>query len=92
MATSPDGRRIVSGSADQTVRIWDADSGAELACLRGHTDRVWSVATSPDGRRILSGSDDQTFNISGAEPSLPVSAATPAWSIAWRRPPTAAGF
>ena len=38
VAYSPDGRRIVSGSDDQTVRVWDAESGVELACLRGHAD------------------------------------------------------
>ena len=53
---SPDGRRIASGSADKTVRVWDAESGAELAVLRGHESRVTSVSYSPDGRRIASGS------------------------------------
>ena len=63
VAYSPDGRRIVSGSQDQTVRVWDADSGVELACLRGHAGSVMSVAYSPDGRRIVSGSDDETVRV-----------------------------
>ncbi len=33
---SPDGARIVSGSDDNTVRVWDAASGKELLVLRGH--------------------------------------------------------
>ncbi|MEM7534742.1 MAG: TIR domain-containing protein, partial [Chloroflexota bacterium] len=53
---SPDGTRIVSGSSDKTMRIWDADSGEQLAILDGHTDAVRSVGFSPDGTRIVSGS------------------------------------
>ena len=67
VATSPDGRRIVSGSFDKTVRVWDAESGAELSVLRGHEDSVTSVATSPDGRRIVSGSFDKTVRVWDAE-------------------------
>jgi WD40 repeat protein len=39
------------------VRIWDAQSGAEMLCLRGHEDWVTSVAYSPDGRRLASAGD-----------------------------------
>jgi WD40 repeat protein len=63
VAFGPDGRCIVSGSADKTVRVWDAVSGQERACLQGHTDWVTSVAFSPDGRLIISGSHDNTVRV-----------------------------
>ena len=64
VAVSSDGQRIVSGSTDQTVRIWNAQTGEPIGQpLQGHTGPVWSVAISPDGQRIVSGSDDQTVRI-----------------------------
>ncbi|HEX2066138.1 MAG TPA: hypothetical protein VHI93_04925, partial [Candidatus Thermoplasmatota archaeon] len=51
VAFSPDGKRIVSGSGDMTVRVWDAITGGEAHTLRGHTGSVQSVAFSPDGKR-----------------------------------------
>ncbi|KAF5382386.1 hypothetical protein D9757_009816 [Collybiopsis confluens] len=63
VACSPDGSKIVSGSMNGAVHIWDAIAGQELAQLDGHTDRVTSVAFSPDGSKIVSGSFDQTVRI-----------------------------
>ncbi|KAF7326778.1 WD40 repeat-like protein [Mycena venus] len=61
---SLDGNHIVSGSDDQTVRIWDAHTGLAVGePLEGHTRSVNSVAFSPDGNHIVSGSDDQTVRI-----------------------------
>ncbi|KAF7368441.1 WD40 repeat-like protein [Mycena venus] len=62
-AFSPDGARVVSGSDDQTVRIWDATMGVELTKMDGHRGLVRSVAFSPDGARVVSGSDDETVRI-----------------------------
>src|SRR5262249_41138224 len=56
VAFSADGRHIVSGSRDQTVKVWDARTGQERLTLKGHTVGVTSVAFSPDGKRIVSGS------------------------------------
>src|SRR6478736_486853 len=62
VAYSPDGRRIATGSADKTVRIWDADTGQPIgAPLRGHDEAVLRVAFSPDGHRIASGGIDNTL-------------------------------
>ena len=63
VAFSPDGQRIVAGSADGTAKVWDAASGEELLTLKGHTDRIRSVAFSPDGQRIVTGSGDQTAKV-----------------------------
>ena len=58
VSISADGRRVVSGSDDNTVRVWDAVSGeCVLGPLEGHTGEVvTSVSFSADGRRVVSGS------------------------------------
>ena len=63
VAYSPDGMRIISGSDDQTIRIWDAHSGKLENILEGHTSSVLSIAYSPDGIRIISGSKDRTIRL-----------------------------
>jgi len=61
---SPDGRRIVSGSHDKTVRVWDAQTGNVLLNpMTGHASGVGSVVFSPNGKRIASGSKDKTIII-----------------------------
>ncbi len=59
---SPDGTRIVTGSFDNTARVWDARSGAEVLSLKGHAD-ISSVSFSPDGTRIVTGSEDGTARV-----------------------------
>ncbi|KIM26363.1 hypothetical protein M408DRAFT_72991 [Serendipita vermifera MAFF 305830] len=68
VAFSPDGHRIVSGSWDKTILIWDAETGAVVAGpFEGHSSTVSSVAFSPDGKRIVSGSYDETIRVWDAE-------------------------
>jgi WD40 repeat protein len=55
---SPNGARIVSGSEDGTVRMWDTVSGEQLLVLSGHYGLVHAAAFSPDGRRVVSGGFD----------------------------------
>ncbi|KAJ8597150.1 WD40 repeat-like protein, partial [Rhizopogon salebrosus TDB-379] len=53
VAISPDGRHIVSGSNDYTIRVWDINTREALgAPLRGHSGSVHSIAISPDGKYV----------------------------------------
>jgi WD40 repeat protein len=61
VAFTADGKRGLSGSNDDTLRLWDLETGTCLRVLEGHTDTVNAVAMTADGRRALSGSDDQTL-------------------------------
>ena len=63
VAFSPDGRQVLSGSSDKTVRLWDTATRRELHCLSGHTGAVRSVAFSPDGRLAVSGGYDHTVRL-----------------------------
>ena len=60
---SPDGKTLISGSADKTIKLWDLATRRELATLTGHADPVWSVTVSPDGKTLASGSGDKTIRL-----------------------------
>jgi WD40 repeat protein len=67
LAISPDSRKILSGSADHTARVWDAASRKTIATLRGHADEVTAVAWSPDGKLIATGSRDRSVRLWATE-------------------------
>ena len=48
---------------DNTVRLWDCQTGQQLRSFLGHSDAVNSVAFSPDGKWALSGSGDKTVRL-----------------------------
>eukprot|EP00900_Chrysochromulina_parva_P002012 jgi/Chrpa1/11811/Chrysochromulina_OHIO_Genome00010161-RA len=65
VAFSPDGTKIVSGSYDQTIKIWDSTDKLELLSEKTntHSDTIRSVAFSQDGTKIVSGSFDKTIQV-----------------------------
>ncbi|MBU2509966.1 caspase family protein [bacterium] len=63
VAFSPDGRFLVSGSRDQTVKLWDVREAKEITTFNGHLAGVNSVAFSPDGRFVASASTDSTTKL-----------------------------
>ena len=87
VAVTPDGRRAVSASWDDTLRVWDLESGQKIRTLVDHT--VWAhsvvvtlegpvlaVAVTADGRRAVSGSYDNTLRLWDLESGKEIAAFT----------------
>jgi WD40 repeat protein/tRNA A-37 threonylcarbamoyl transferase component Bud32 len=68
---SPDGRVVVTGSSDCTVRLWDVATGKPLGEPLPHHDVVSAVAFSPDGKTVLTGSHDHTARLWDAATGQP---------------------
>ena len=74
-AFSADGKWLVTGSRDNTARVWEVSSGKQILLLSGNSNRVKSVAFSPDGTKVLTGSDTvRLWNITTDNQQLTFSA------------------
>lgn len=62
-AFTPDGGRVVTASADETARLWDASNGLELRRFEGHTGPVSCLSVSGDGRTLVTGAQDNSVRV-----------------------------
>ncbi|MGI8504557.1 MAG: NB-ARC domain-containing protein, partial [Hassallia sp.] len=63
IAFSVDGKYLVSGSQDSTLKVWDWQTGVEVRTIQGHTNSVDAIAFSVDGKYLVSGSADKTLKV-----------------------------
>lgn len=57
---APNGKSMVTGSMDNTAKLWGVNDGKQIKSLEGHTEGILSVAYSPNGKYIATGSLDHT--------------------------------
>lgn len=63
LAMNPSGTIIVSGSPENTLRVWDPRSSSKMMKLKSHTENVKALVVSPDGTQVVSGSSDGTIKL-----------------------------
>lgn len=63
LAFTADGKWLIGGGADKTVRIWEVATGELLKALRGHTGPIHQMAPSHDGKWLATASADRTMHL-----------------------------
>jgi WD40 repeat protein len=63
IAIAQDGLTLISGSEDNTIKLWNLQTGQLKRSFKGHFGLVRAIAISPDGQKIISGSGDKTIKV-----------------------------
>jgi WD40 repeat protein len=63
VAVTPDGKKAITGSGDQTVKVWDLETGENTKTFQSNQSTVFAVAVTPDGKRAITGSYDKTVRV-----------------------------
>ena len=71
MAFSPDGKTLLTGCNDGTVRLWDPATGQPIGPDLRQQGMIWAVAFSPDGKTLLTGDDEGVAWIQPLADELP---------------------
>ena len=88
VAFSPDGSQLASASEDKTIKLWNAQTGAELHTLSGHSNNVLCVQFSPSGTQLASSGWDKTIKFWSAKTGRELRSTLnrhtgPVWSLAF---------
>src|SRR5262249_32603513 len=84
VAFLPDGARVLAGSRDNTIKLWDVATGALLRTFQGYSNRVYSVAFSPDGARVTSSIQScAAQSLMGSTTSMPTRLPLPSTPRRW---------
>lgn len=82
----PDGKHLITGGDDKTVRVWELQTGKQLRSFQGHMTGVLAIAARPDGRQIASASSDgaiRLWDLSTSDDHRALTDATePIWAVA----------
>ena len=63
LAVTHNGKLLVSGSFDKTIKVWDLVNKREIRTMKGHLDRINSVTVTPNDQEIITGSSDNTLKV-----------------------------
>ena len=63
VSVTPDGLKAVSASYDNTLKLWDLETGKKLLTFIGYNSSVTAVSVTPDGLKAVSASDDKTLKL-----------------------------